>query len=106
MNLKQFFKETFEPKNPYLTRQRIICKDGFSLSIQGSSYHYCEPRETAEWFKSVEIGYPSHEEPDIAIYAEEPNELTNTVYGYVPVSIAQSVIDKHGGIDIAKTFNQ
>ena len=31
-------------------------------------------------------------------YAEDPDEPTGTVYGYVPVDIVQQLMDKHGGI--------
>lgn len=31
-------------------------------------------------------------------YAENPSEPTDTVYGYVPVSIVEAVINSRGGI--------
>ena len=36
-------------------------------------------------------------------FAEEIN-YTNTVYPYVPTNIIEQVLEKHGGIDVEKTF--
>ena len=106
-------------------RPRIVCNDGYSVSVQASEYTYCEPRYT-QWqnedgwevingnywsssetprnfetdhftpYESVELGYPS--EADELIYeCTEGNDYTNTVYGYVPVKIVEQLIEKHGG---------
>lgn len=82
------------------TRDRIVCKDGFSMSVQAGSSLYCSPRECLEdgEYESVEIGFPSFEELLINKFAEDPSDYTNTVYGYVPVEIVDEVIIKHGGI--------
>ena len=80
-------------------RERLHCKDGFSISVQASRFHYCIPRVTgAEYYKKVELGYPSEVETAIIDYAEDEN-YTDTVYGYVPVHIVDMIIEKHGGID-------
>ena len=106
------------------TRPRIVCQDGYSVSVQASEYAYCTPRYTqfqAEdgwhvingdyWFsdkernfrtdnyipyEAVELGYPSEEDELINEYAEG-EEYTNTVYGYVPVKVVEKLIEKHGG---------
>ena len=37
-------------------RPLIICVDGFSMSIQASQYHYCEPEiANAESYSKVEV---------------------------------------------------
>lgn len=106
-------------------RPRIVCNDGYSVSVQASEYTYCEPRYT-QWqnedgwqvingnywsssktpmnfetdhftlYESVELGYPSEADELIYEYAEG-NDYTNTVYGYVPVKIVEQLIEKHGG---------
>ncbi len=86
---------------PYLkNRQRLTCKDGFSMSIQASCYHYCSPRTSVKGtiYDTVEIGFPTAKESLIASYAEDATRLTGTVYGYVPVEIIDQVIEKHGGM--------
>jgi hypothetical protein len=102
MNLEEFVKETGVSK----MRPRIVCVDGFFMSVQGSVGHYCSPRKDADEFTSMEIGFPSQDEELIASLAENKTALTETVYGWVPCELIQQVIDKHGGIDKAKTFKK
>jgi hypothetical protein len=105
MNIQEFVKETFKEEYGSCFRPRIICNDGFSMSVQGSNGHYCNPRKTQDWYNSLEIGFPSHEEPLINKYAETEYDWTGTVYGYVPIETIQEVIEKHGGININETLN-
>lgn len=104
MTLEQFVKETFEEKHGYCHRPRIYCVDGFNMSVQGSQGRYCNPRNTDDWYSEMEIGYPSEKEESIMGYAEQEENPTDTVYGYVPCYIIQEIIEKHGGIDVDKTF--
>ena len=85
-------------------RPRVICKDGFQISIQASGTCYCEPKNNyADEYKSVELGYPSEKEDLIMEYAEDKDDPTETVYGYVPVEVVDEMLKKHGGIvDIVK----
>jgi hypothetical protein len=106
MNLEKFISETFEEKNGYCYRPRIVCNDGFDMSVQGSVGHYCNPRKTQDWYNEMEIGFPNQEEELIMQYAEQENDPCGTVYGYVPCDIIQKVIEKHGGIDIEATFKR
>lgn len=80
-------------------RPRLICADGFSMSVQGSRTHYCSPRVDGWLYSRVEVGYPSEKAEELMPYAECPDEdPTGTVYGYVPIEIVDAVISKHGGI--------
>ena len=79
-------------------RPFITCEDGFKISVQASETHYCTPRSNRGPYSKVECGYPSEREKDLLDYAEEPNNPTDTVYGWVPVDIIDAVIEKHGGI--------
>lgn len=106
-------------------RPRIVCNDGYSVSVQASEHMYCEPCYT-QWksedgwhvvngdylwssntprnfrtdhftpYESVELGYPSEADDLIYDYAED-NDYTSTVYGCVPVDIVEQLIEKHGG---------
>lgn len=106
MNLQEFIKETFDSEKIYFNRPRIYCKDGFNMSVQGSEGHYCSPRSNQDYYYSMEIGFPSSEEECILEFAEEPSKPTDTVYGWVPTDLIQILINKHGGIDLQKTFNK
>ena len=37
----------------------IVCKDGTTLSVQASEFHYCTPRDNKGPYTHVEIGFPS-----------------------------------------------
>lgn len=77
---------------------RVVCKDGFSISIKASERAYCNPKNNIGPYDSVELGYPNFPEPMISGFAEIIDQPTETVYGWVPVGIVQAVIIKHGGI--------
>ena len=77
----------------------VICNDGFKMSVQAGQSLYSEPRDVADSYEEAEIGYPSEEESLITSYAEDGDNLCDTVYGYVPCSIIDEVIEKHGGIN-------
>ena len=77
----------------------VVCADGFSMSVQAHDGAYCEPRRDAQRkYTLVEVGFPSAEEELIMPWAEDRNQPTETVYGYVPVDVVTNVIVKHGGI--------
>jgi len=80
----------------------VICNDGFEMSVQAGQSHYSTPRDVVDSYEDAEIGFPSAEESLIARYAENEENLCDTVYGYVPCSIIDKVIEKHGGIDESK----
>ena len=77
----------------------VICKDGFKMSVQAGQSLYSEPRDVADSYEEAEVGFPSTEESLLTTYAEDRENLCGTVYGYVPCSIIDAVIEKHGGID-------
>ena len=80
----------------------VICNDGFKMSVQAGQSLYSEPRDVADSYEEAEVGFPSTEESLLTTYAEDEENLCGTVYGYVPCSIIDAVIEKHGGIDESK----
>ena len=79
---------------------RIICVDGFSMSVQASRWHYCNPRRTLDnltLYTHFEVGALSEEEPLLASYCESGSDSFK-VFPYVPVSVINKVLKKHGGI--------
>lgn len=115
-------------------RPRIVCNDGYSVSVQASEHMYCEPRYT-QWqneggwqvvngnywlssepprnfktdhftpYESVELGFPSEADELIYEYAENDDDYTSTVYGCVPVKIVEQLIEKHGGFKCVDESN-
>ena len=87
-------------------RPKIVCNDGYEVSVQASENHYCKPRENKAWpYSKVELGFPNKEDELINEYAED-DEYTKTVYGWVPVDVVNKLIEKHGGINWEKTFEK
>lgn len=84
---------------PYTTRNRppLRCKDGFELSVQASEAHYCTPHSNRGPWTTVEVGYPSAPLPQLCHLATVGSS-DNQLYGYVPLTAVQAVIDAHGGI--------
>ena len=80
----------------------VICKDGFKMSVQAGQSLYSDPQDVADSYEEAEVGFPSTEESLLTSYAEDEENLCGTVYGYVPCSIIDEVIEKHGGIDESK----
>jgi hypothetical protein len=79
--------------------KKVICADGFTMSVQANENAYCEPRRcNEETYALVEVGFPSVEETLLMPWAEDRRRPTDTVYGYVPVDIITTVIVKHGGM--------
>ena len=81
------------------SRERLFCKDGFSISVQAGKEFYCAPHEDRAdgVFETVELGLPSSVEEDILPYAESKKAPTKSVYPFVPVEVVEAVIRKHGG---------
>ena len=80
----------------------VVCKNGFQMSVQAGQSLYSEPRDVVDSYEEAEVGFPSTEESLLTSYAEDEENLCGTVYGYVPCSIIDQVIEKHGGIDESK----
>ena len=92
---------------PLTKRDRLHCADGFSVSVQMSYFNYCNPREAltrSDQYTEAELGYPSQEEPLITEYAEDRQDLSRTVYGYVPMQVVEQVFQKHGGLHPAEVI--
>jgi hypothetical protein len=91
--------------------KRVHCADGYSLSIQARYGAYCAPRPGGNAFGiggascdyegpfyKVEIGFPNAHDAALDEWCEDPDDPTETVYGYVPVDVVRELIAKHGGM--------
>ena len=86
-------------KSHRTTHDEITCADGFTMSVQANEHAYCTPRvSNAERYTAVEVGFPSHKEELILRWAEDAQEPTETVYGWVPSQTVALVLAKHGGM--------
>lgn len=88
-------------------RPGIVCRDGATVSLQASEYHYCTPRNNDGPYTHIEAGYPSVMPPDSWLpYAENAEKPLDTVYDYLPLQLAQEFIDAHGGVVGFRSFEK
>ena len=125
MKINEFIKKNLKVTNhssdPSITHMltstrlpKIVCSDGFEMSVQVGSSLYSTPKKVAKRYSAVEIGFPSEHEPLIEEFAEtfykddgeDVTDYTDTVYPYVPVKIVDKVLKKHGGIDLTETLRR
>jgi hypothetical protein len=98
MNLQKMF-------NPSkMHRPRIVLMDGSTMSVQANRFVYCAPRDDTGPYYQVEVGFPSRAFAQLEPYAEDWSNPTETVYGYVPVSILEEIIAQCGGVNWEFTF--
>lgn len=105
-SFEQFISET---KNGF-KRPKIVMGDGVSMSVQASSFHYCEPRRSGlDSYESYEVGYPSEVIEQLRGYEETPvendEELLESIYPFVPAEILSQIVMEHGGIDKEATLH-
>ena len=83
----------------YKEQAKVIkCTDGFSMSVQASKNHYCEPRaDKPKAYRQVEVGFPSARDELLMPYVEDETNPTGTVYAFVPIEVVCQVIENHGG---------
>jgi len=89
---------------------RVFCKDGFSISIQCSDGSYCASElgvrtYGSDWVKA-EWGFPSEAIDGKKYNAEQEDNTTETVGGYVDTDLLQELLDEHGGLDLEQTINE
>ena len=102
MNLDDFINTNrIKIEGFFAPTKRLICNDGFSVSIQCGYMFYSTPRtdlEAAREYSAFELGFPSRADELISEYAEDKENPTDTVYPCVPRTVVEQLINKHGGI--------
>lgn len=83
---------------------RIVCADGFSMSVQAHETSYCTPRQAGVPHTHLEGGFPSSAPLDPELLAsaensfEEDGDPCETVYPYVAREVFEREFEAHGGI--------
>lgn len=86
-------------KNAVNIFPRMVCADGFSMSVQGHYGAYSTPRDDfAGHYTRVEVGFPSSQEELLMPFMDGDGDPTNSVYGYVPIDVIEQIVAKHGGL--------
>lgn len=78
--------------------KRVVCADGFTISMQASHMTNCRPKDDSGPYSKIEMAYPNRGDSLIQRYAEDPDDPTRTIYSYVPADIVRRLIAKHGGV--------
>lgn len=85
---------------------KLELNDGTTMSVQANSFCYCTPRvDSATEYTAVEIGFPNQRVELLMPYAEDKNNPTDTVYGWVPTSILAQIINNAGGVKSVNNNN-
>ena len=111
MNINEFIQkyrkvEVLVPDLPSLTKTtssrtpHVMCNDGFTMSVQAGQSLYSIPNDVADSYESVEVGFPSEDEPLLLNHDGYEDQTDYGVFPYVPCSVVDEIIEKHGGIDV------
>ena len=77
---------------------RVVCADGFSMSVQVGPSYMCRRSPRGRWV-TVEIALHSQPEPRLDEYNIHAGvEGVPPVYRNVPVATLARIVDSHGGI--------
>lgn len=96
--LNEMFKSVPMIANKFMGRlPKIICLDGFCVSVQVGDSLYCTPRDNKGPWTSVECGYPSESVPAWLDYATDPDEPCTSIYPYVPIELVVDEINRRNG---------
>ena len=82
---------------------RIVCRDGFSMSVQAFSSSYCLPRQDEGPHTHMEGGFPSSAPLDPELLESRENiyndgDPCETVYPYIAREVFEREFALHGGI--------
>ncbi len=82
--------------------KRLICPDGFSISVQASSGHYCRPRDSYGPYSHVELGFPENmSKRDRGMLAPhwekiwDDQIMEKSVFPYMPANVVRDIIVSH-----------
>jgi hypothetical protein len=81
---------------------RLTCPDGFSISVQGSSFNYSYPRDNLGPYSEVELGFPKrvtkYDRDYLAPFGEyldHDTRIEDLVFPYVTVDIIRELLFWH-----------
>jgi hypothetical protein len=81
----------------------ITCKDGFRMSVQASSGHYCSPRFTLPYSRYTHFEVQAAQDVFLMPYAES---CSSSIHPQVPRGVITKCIDYHGGLSDELEYNE
>jgi hypothetical protein len=98
-DINKYIQENRSFDCPTRLVKEVVCQDGFRMSVQAGPSLYSSPRDWADEYTEVEVGFPSQMEVWLMPFIDEPDaDPTDTVYGYVPVETINQIVEDHGGL--------
>lgn len=94
--MKDYVHEHFA-KHSGPVRRHLVCADGTTMSVQASKFHYCSPREDTGPWGCVEV-WCIRGPHGRTIYPRSFGGGKDEPYSFVPVSVVNKFIHRHGGI--------
>ena len=106
MKINEYIKAFYEKNDDIRSLPWIICKDGFRMSVQVGRGMNSIPKHIIsdeEWengkrYVCVECRVLNAEEEALKPYAEDSENLLETIYAYVPANLVDVIIKIHGGM--------
>jgi len=83
------------------TLPQVRCYDGFTMTVQASRDHHCEPKDDQGPYTHVEVRYPNRLEELLLPFCDKVSTVAGvrpTLYVRVPSHIIDAVVSKHAGI--------
>lgn len=71
--------------------ERVVCKDGTTISVQASAFHYSTPRSNSGPYTHVEVWCASVTPTEFDYNEDGPT-------AQVPIELVAQFIDNHGGL--------
>ena len=125
---KSYIDEQMSYDNQLFYCPRIVCNDGWNISLQIHNGNYCESengyRSFGHTMEKVEFGFLSEDDKDLHQYSEmygndrwdsetdteipfDASTFTSVgTGGMIPIDVIQEICDKnHGGIDWEQTIS-
>ena len=101
--VNEFLHDHYIPNDhgKYVPRPRVKCADGYSVSIQAGDGDgiFCWPHVDTDYFTHVMMHHPTVLDEELLPYRMDLNDEHEFFFFFVPVAVADKVLEKHGGID-------
>ena len=106
MNINEFLQKYRRVKDGInVTRPRVRCADGYTVSVQAGQGLYSVPRADADKYTHVELGFPDCIDDIILPFVEDATNPKESVFRFVPVEAVDQLLSSHGGISAADYSN-
>lgn len=92
----------FDGSVVYTPIPKLVCEDGFTMSVQAGSSCYSTPRTDGEREYSayeVWLCYEPLLQDYINTYADDDGTVHSDPCGWVPTHVILDIVNKHGGLN-------